>query len=488
MIDCFIICSQPEKFIELHEKFHSNPFVSSVVFFGQGLGKSMKSKYEAWPFNGNFSTELIMKLAAHAKEKYLLVIIADAEVSFGPDAMERFLSVGEDTGAGMLYSNYTSVSKEARSPHPVIDYQIGSLRDDFDFGPVLFLNTKTTQQAVATFRERFNYAGLYQLRLAVSRISPIIRIPEFLYEAETTDPRSSGKKMFDYVDPKNRSVQVEMEAAVTTHLKAIGGFLNPGSIETDHDTEHFDTEASVIIPVLNRKKTIADAIGSVMNQVTDFRFNLIIVDNHSTDGTTGIIESYAEKYSGLIHIIPERKDLGIGGCWNRAVADPACGRFVIQLDSDDIYSDETVLQKIVDLFRRERCGMVIGSYRMTDFNLEEIPPGIIDHREWTDENGKNNALRINGLGAPRAFYTPLLRQYKLPNVNYGEDYGIGIRISRLYKIGRIYEPVYLCRRWEDNSDASLSVEQLNRNNVYKDSLRTIELRARILLNSQNKDL
>lgn len=488
MIDCFIICSQPEKYSDLHEKFHSHPLVNSVVFLGQRPGEITKSAYEVWPFNGNISTELIMKLAAHVKEKYLLVIIADAEISFGPDAMERFLSVAEDTGAGMLYSNYYSVSKGARSPHPVNDYQIGSLRDDFDFGPVLFLNTMTMRQAVATFRERFDFAGLYQLRLAVSRISQIMRIREFLYDAEATDPRSSGKKMFDYVDPKNRAVQVEMESAVTTHLKEIGGFLEPGCLEPDHDTEHFDTEASVIIPVLNRKNTIADAIGSVMKQVTDFRFNLIIVDNHSTDGTTGIIESYAKKYNDLIHIIPERNDLGIGGCWNRAVADPACGRFAVQLDSDDIYSDETTLQKIVDLFMKERCGMVIGSYRMTDFNLEEIPPGIIDHREWTEDNGKNNALRINGLGAPRAFYTPLLRQYKLPNVNYGEDYGIGIRISRHYKIGRIYEPLYLCRRWEDNSDASLSVEQVNRNNAYKDSLRTIELRARILLNSQKKEL
>ncbi|MEX0987845.1 MAG: glycosyltransferase family A protein [Bacteroidales bacterium] len=479
MIDCFITCNREEKYLEIFEKYNSQPLVNQVVFLGQVAGENENSDYETWPFHGNFSTGLIQKIARKAGDRYALVISVDSDVQPGPDALERFVDVAVDTNAGMLYSNFYTMDDGKRIPHPVNDYQQGSLRDDFNFGPLLFFNGGTLNIAASGLVEQFEFAGLYQLRLAVSRFASLFRISEYLYEAEVIDNRVSGKKLFDYVDPKNREVQLEMEKAVSWHLKEINGFLTPESMEVDLNSEIFEEEASVIIPVLNRKTTIADAIESVMKQVTNFSFNLIIVDNHSTDGTTAIIDSYKDKFENLIHIIPERKDLGIGGCWNRAAADPKCGKFAVQLDSDDLYSDKNTLQQIVDQFYKERCAMVIGTYRMTDFNLQEIPPGLIDHKEWTADNGKNNALRINGLGAPRAFYTPILRQNKLPNVHYGEDYGIGIKLCRKYKIGRIYHPLYLCRRWEDNSDASLSVEQVNRNNAYKDSLRTIELLARI---------
>ena len=155
--------------------------------------------------------------------------------------------------------------------------------------------------------------------------------------------------------------------------------------------------------------------------------------------------------------------------------DEHCGRFAIQLDSDDLYINHHVLQRIVDTFHEHQCAMVIGSYKMVNFKLEEIPPGIIDHKEWTPDNGRNNALRVNGLGAPRAFYTPLLRQIRIPNVSYGEDYATALAISREY---RIYEPLYLCRRWEGNSDADLNIQRVNANNYYKDKIRMIEILAR----------
>lgn len=257
----------------------------------------------------------------------------------------------------------------------------------------------------------------------------------------------------------------------------MGAYLPPVKRTIDVGTEDFQYEASVIIPVRNRVRTIDDAIRSVLEQETSFPFNLIIIDNHSTDGTSEIIEHY-QNNSKVIHLIPERTDLGIGGCWNLGINHPQCGRFAVQLDSDDLYSSPNTLQTIVDKFHQEQCAMVIGSYRMTDFALQTLPPGVIDHNEWTDENGHNNALRINGLGAPRAFYTPLLRQIRVPNTSYGEDYALGLAFSRNYRIGRIYDVLYLCRRWEGNSDAALSIEKVNLNNSYKDSLRTLEIKIR----------
>jgi hypothetical protein len=435
--------------------------------------------------DGRFSTDTIHQIAgACDSAEYALVITGESLIQFGMLALERYMQLASDTGAGMVYADYFDRIDGKLSAHPVIDYQPGSLRDDFDFGPVLFFNSRAFKQAAKEIRESLRYAGLYQLRLKLSREGLPLHIPEYLYTMEPLDTRVSGKKMFDYVDPKNREVQIEMEKAATVHLKEIGGYLEPVFDQVSFEEGTFPVEASVIIPVLNREKTVANAIESVMLQETDFNYNLILVDNHSTDGTTAIVGELAKKYKHLIHVIPERRDLGIGGCWNVGIHHPQCGRFAVQLDSDDLYSDKDTLRQIVSAFYEQQCAMVVGSYRMTNFKLEEIPPGLVDHKEWTPENGRNNALRINGLGAPRAFFTPVLRKINIPNVSYGEDYGVGLAISRYYQIGRIYRPLYLCRRWEDNSDASLSIEALNRHNIYKDRLRTIELNARIKLNRE----
>ena len=375
---------------------------------------------------------------------------------------------------------------DAVAPAPLIDIQAGSLRDDFDFG-ALVLITPAATEAVLSFRgQEFKTAGFYQMRLAIQRSLPIVRMPQPLYTIAETDFRTSGQKQFDYVNPRNRDVQIEMEAACTEHLRLIDGYLKPGagaSVNTDEG--RFPVLASVIIPVRNRERTVADAVKSALSQQLDGPYNVIVVDNHSTDGTTKILSDLAKADKRLVHIIPERTDLGIGGCWNLAVNDERCGRFAVQLDSDDLYSGPDTLQKVVDKFREGGYSMVIGSYRMCNFNLETLPPGIIDHREWTDENGPNNALRINGLGAPRAFYTPVVREIGFPNVSYGEDYAVAIRIAGEYRLGRIFDELYLCRRWEGNSDAALSPEKVNANNLYKDSLRTAELQRRINTNRNN---
>ncbi|GMU90288.1 MAG: glycosyl transferase [Chlorobiota bacterium] len=422
----------------------------------------------------------IMKMVEAAATPYFAYIKQDTIIEPGQFGFERMLYVADATSAAMVYSDYYEIKEEVSAPHPVIDYQAGSLRDDFNFGYLMLFDTAIAKKAVAdTADEKFDFAGVYSLRLAVSRFGELVRVGEYLYSSIEFDTRRSGEKLFDYVDPRNRGVQIEMEAACTNHLKKIGAFLTPDNFKSiDFTKTDFEFTASVIIPVRNRVTTVADAIGSVLNQKTDFPFNLIVVDNHSTDGTTEKINEFASD-PRLIHVIPERNDLGIGGCWNLGVHNEKCGMFAVQLDSDDLYNNENTLQTIVDTFKKEKCAMVIGTYQMTNFKLEEIPPGIIDHKEWTDDNGPNNALRINGLGAPRAFYTPVLREIKIPNVSYGEDYGVGLAISRQYRIGRIYHPVYLCRRWEGNSDSALSVQQVNAHNWYKDKLRTFELKARL---------
>jgi len=378
----------------------------------------------------------------------------------------------------LVYSDYFEIKDGVRSNYPVIDYQEGSLRDDFNFGSVLFYNAANLKKAVAETTENYQFAGLYNLRLKVSQQAELVHMNEYLYAEVEIDTRKSGEKQFDYVDPKNRAVQIEMEAACTDHLKAICGYLAPQFKEIAFDESNFPVEASVIIPIRNRVKTVEDAIKSVLMQKTNFDFNLIIVDNFSTDGTSELIQKYAKVDSRVIHITPNRNDLGIGGCWNEGVHSEQCGKFAVQLDSDDVYQTENTLQIIVDAFYAQNCAMVIGSYTMTNFAMETIAPGLIDHKEWTPENGRNNALRINGLGAPRAFYTPVLRDIKVPNTSYGEDYALGLRISREYQIGRVYESVYLCRRWDENSDASLDVVKMNGHNLYKDKIRTVELKAR----------
>ena len=387
----------------------------------------------------------------------------------------------------MVYADHYKTIKGERTPHPVIDYQLGSVRDDFDFGSLLMFRTDYLKRAINEIEaeKEYQHSALYALRLALSRYGELTHIREFLYTETEIDLRKSGEKQFDYVDPRNRQVQIEREEVFTRHLKKIGAYLKPSMMTVDLKEGEFSHEASIIIPVRNRARTINDAIRSVLEQETSFPFNLIIIDNHSTDGTSEIIEQYKND-NRVIHLIPERTDLGIGGCWNLGINHPQCGRFAIQLDSDDLYSSPHTLQTIVDKFYKEQCAMVIGSYRMTDFTLQALPPGVIDHKEWTDENGHNNALRINGLGAPRAFFTPLLRKIRVPNTSYGEDYALGLAFSRQYRIGRIYDVLYLCRRWEGNSDAALSIEKINQNNNYKDSLRTLEIKLRQAMNKKRQ--
>lgn len=430
------------------------------------------------------STKAYKKIAAYLKSDYLLLITKETEIDFADYSLDRFITVAKDTNAGIVYSDYYEKKYGSIKRHPVIEYQKGSVRDDFNLGPVILINSNSFLRAVENSIEDYEYAGLYNLRLMISENHSIVHIPEYLYTAIETDNRKSGEKLFDYVDPRNIQRQKEMEKAFTAHLKRIGAYLSPEFNKVSFEDDDFDYEASVIIPVRNRVKTIGDAIESVLKQTTNFKFNLIVIDNHSKDSTTEVISELANKSDKLIHVIPEREDLQIGGCWNEGIMNKNCGRFAIQLDSDDIYYDESTIQKIVDKFYEEKCAMVIGSYKLTDINLIEIPPGLIDHKEWTPENGRNNALRINGLGAPRAFYTPILREIKIPNVSYGEDYAAGLAISRYYQIGRIYEPIYLCRRWEGNSDAALEVEKLNSNNFYKDKIRTIEIMARQKLKNE----
>ncbi|HET9569952.1 MAG TPA: glycosyltransferase family A protein [Bacteroidales bacterium] len=425
-----------------------------------------------------FSTKDLKKVLKAVKEDFFVLFLKPELPSLGEHALERLVQVAEDSGAGIVYSNYQEIIGGVRKNHPVNDYQIGSIRDDFDFGPLLLIRTSAAKESLVEKDQSYESAGWYDLRLKISQKYPIIHLDENLYTIEETDLRDSDEKMFAYVDPKNRIVQVEMEEACTNHLKNIGAWLPPYFETVDLKKGSFPVEASVIIPVRNRIKTISDAIRSVLEQVADFKFNLIIVDNHSTDGTSNAIAKFAAIDKRIIHITPERQDLGIGGCWNVGVQHPECGRFAIQLDSDDVYSGVDTLQKIVAAFYEQNCAMLVGTYRMCNVKLETIPPGIIDHKEWTEANGRNNALRINGLGAPRAFFTPALRIIKVPNTSYGEDYALGLQFSRRWRIGRIYEVLYLCRRWEDNSDASIDIVRLNANNAYKDKLRSIEIAAR----------
>lgn len=481
-IDCFIPYFSSPAFNELVKQLSNSEIVNSVHILAKDEVNILPTGSKIIKIQGLSQTETFHNIARASEAKFTLLLNKETLLSLNYFALERMVGVAKDTACSLLYSNYFDIIDGEKKPHPVIDYQSGSLRDDFNFGPLLVMNTKFLKKASSEIKENYEHGGFYQFRLKLSQYGELFRIPEFLYSAGEIDTRASGKKIFDYVDPRNRQVQIEMEKVVTQHLKEIGGYLEPNFQDVDFSEKNFGVEASVVIPVRNREKTIADAIESVMIQKANFEYSLIVVDNHSTDKTTEIIKSYTEKHSNLIHIIPDRDDLGIGGCWNMAVHDERCGKFAVQLDSDDIYKDESTLQSIVDAFYAQKCAMVIGTYQMTNFALEEIPPGIIDHKEWTPDNGRNNALRINGLGAPRAFYTPVLREVKIPNVNYGEDYGLGLAISRNYQIGRIYDPIYLCRRWDDNSDASLSIEAMNAHNSYKDRLRTIELIARQLMN------
>ncbi len=431
---------------------------------------------------GLLSSNALMQVAENAKADYVLLLTKPVKVQLGQGALDRMLRVASDSNAAMVYSDYISKKKVegkvVTEKHPVIDYFPGSIRDDFDFGSLWLFKTSLLHTfAMQAGEHDYQYAGLYALRLFLSRKGQLFHINECLYTEEETDLRASGVKQFDYVNPRNREVQIEMEHAATAHLAEIGAKIDPSFYRRpDFNEQDFDIEASVVIPVFNREKTILDAVNSALGQKANFKFNVIVVDNHSTDMTTELLDGMHDER--LIHIIPERYDLGIGGCWNVAINDDRCGRFAVQLDSDDLYSSPKTLQQIVDAFYKQNAAMVVGSYRMCDFELNTLPPGLIDHKEWTDDNGPNNALRINGLGAPRAFFTPLLRQIQFPNTSYGEDYALGLLFSRHYRIGRIYTELYLCRRWGGNSDAALSIDKINANNLYKDRLRTLEIAAR----------
>ncbi len=426
------------------------------------------------------SYETLSLILDGIRTKYLLLLLETQHISFEPKAMERFLEVAESTKAGLVYSDFYDQSKHEKILHPLNDYQIGSVRDDFDFGPMILFSVPAIRKALEKYGviPGVEFAGLYDLRLKVSIDHSIYHLQEPLYTVIKSDEPLIKDKLFSYVDPKNRAVQKEMETIFTDYLKRIGAYLPPNFKEVEQATESFPVEASIIIPVRNRKETIGEAVRSALSQETDFPFSIIAVDNHSKDGTTAILSSLARKYSQLKHIVPERTDLGIGGCWNEALRHEDCGRYAVQLDSDDLYRDNQTLRKMVNLFRQGNFGIVIGSYTLVDSGLREIPPGLIDHREWTDENGHNNALRINGLGAPRAFDTRLMRKIGFLNMSYGEDYAAALRICREYRIGRIYESLYLCRRWSGNTDAALSVEEANRNDAFKDKIRTEEILAR----------
>ena len=480
-INCFIPFQDKAQVNDTVKNFKSNPLVSKIYLLAREEADAVVEGCEVIKADSLNSTKTIREIARRADSEYTIIYTKYTTLELGYFALERFVRIAEDSGASMLYADYYQIAEGKKNATPVIDYQFGSLRDDFNFGSLLFYNSKALKCGAERMKQEYDFAGLYDLRLKVSQKGELVHINEYLYSEVELDNRKSGEKMFDYVDPKNRGVQIEMERACTEHLKEIGGYLKPEFKHIEFSENSFEYEASVIIPVFNRIRTIRDAIRSVLSQKADFKFNLIVIDNHSTDGTTAAIDEFASD-KRLVHLIPERRDLGIGGCWNFGVHHPYCGKFAVQLDSDDVYSGPDTLQKIVNAFYEQNCAMVVGTYMMTDFNMEMIAPGIIDHKEWTPENGRNNALRINGLGAPRAFYTPVLREIKVPNTSYGEDYALGLKFSREYQIGRIYDVVYNCRRWDDNSDASLDIVKMNSHNLYKDRIRTWELQARVALN------
>ena len=485
-IDCFVTYTDAKTTLVTLKQLNEEPMVKNIYVLMTGDEPCPFEGYKVIREDNLLSSETVRKVAEVLKESFVLLCKPTA-ITFGYQAIARMCQVANSVGSSVVYSDRYKVVNGETVKSPTMDFYYGSVRDDFDFGSVVLFTSSTFQKYIEENPHAdYRYSGWYDLHLFSlrrKRTAALFHVREFLYTEEERDLRKSGEKQFDYVDSRNREIQKERELVCTEHLKVIGSYIDPESIvDVSVERYEFGIEASVIIPVRNRVKTIEDAIRSALSQQTTFEFNVMVVDNLSTDGTTEVIKKLAAEDSRVVHLIPTRKDLGIGGCWSLAFNDARCGRFAVQLDSDDLYSGPDTLQRIVDKFYEEHCGMVIGSYRMCNFQLETLPPGLIDHREWTSENGHNNALRINGLGAPRAFFTPLLRRIGMPNTSYGEDYAVGLAFCRKYKIGRIYDELYLCRRWEGNSDASLTPDQVNRNNIYKDSLRTMEIINRRRLN------
>jgi 23S rRNA pseudoU1915 N3-methylase RlmH len=471
----------PEPFFEgTLLSFTKSDLIERVVIVGKEPVNFKNPKCRIFVGEPLSSQETLSKILSEIRTKYLLLSPEAQQISMEPRALERFLETVQSAKAGLVYSDFYDEGKHGKILHPLIDYQLGSVRDDFDFGAMILFSVSAIRKALKKLGDipKVKSAGLYDLRLKVSIDYSIYHLKEPLYSVIKTNEPSGSEKIFAYLDPQNRAVQKEMEAVFTDYLKKISAYLPTNFKEVEQAATSFPVEASVVIPVRNRRETIAEAVKSALSQQTDFPFNVLVVDNHSKDGTTAILSDLAKQFSNLKHIVPERTDLGIGGCWNEALHSEACGRYAVQLDSDDLYSSPRTLQKMVDILRQGNYGMVIGSYTLVDSGLKEIPPGLIDHGEWTDENGHNNALRINGLGAPRAFDAGLMRVFGFLNVNYGEDYAAALRICREYRIGRIYESLYLCRRWSGNSDAGRTIEEVNRNDAFKDKIRTEEILAR----------
>ena len=474
------------------ESLSENTNVSRIILVSQSSERHDQARNASFGITGlEVESPLgggINRILDEVATDYFLLVLPGPGVFLGQRAIERFLAVARDSGAGIVYSDFLDDAGGEISAHPLIDYPAGSIRDSFDFGSVLLIDRRAVDRAFRLHGDPdagLRWGGLYDLRLKLSIDSDIRRIPEPLYTRVPSDHRASGERQFDYVDPRQRDYQIEMEEVATRHLKRIGAYLSPEfePLPEGGTAGDFTLAASVVIPVRNRERTVREAVLSALSQRASFEFNVIVVDNHSTDLTTKILSELSREHENLVHLIPKRRDLGIGGCWNEAVFSDHCGRYAVQLDSDDLYSGPDTLEKVVAKFSEGPYAMVIGSYTIVDFELKEIPPGLIDHREWTRENGRNNALRINGLGAPRAFFVPVLRRTGLPNTSYGEDYAAALRISRSYEIGRIYESIYYARRWEGNSDAALPLAASNRYDAYKDELRAVELLARKRMNS-----
>lgn len=485
VIDCFLPYIDAEQTLRTAEALLAEKEIANVCL--------LATKANAEPIEGcsmlvveDFtSTATVKAIAAHAQSEFTLVYNKHEMLLFGYKALQRMVIVARDIDAGMVYADHYNYADGELQKSPVIDYQEGSLRDDFDFGSVILYNTEKLKEATSRMTANYKAAGNYDLRLKLSQKYAIEHIPEYLYTDVVCDTRSSGERIYDYCDPKNNASQKEMEEACTEHLKVVGAYLEPTDFEdVDFDSEKFDVECTVVIPVLNRVRVIRDAIKSILSQEAPFKYNLIIVDNHSTDGTTEAIDEFATD-ERLVHIIPDRNDLGIGGCWNLAINDSRCGKFAIGLDSDDVYATPHTLEKMVAQFYKENAAMVCGTYVVTDVNLKEMAPGVIDHHEWTPDNGRNNLFHVNGVGGPRAFYTPIYRATNIPNTNYGEDYAMGLAITRNYRMGRVYEVMTCARRWDDNTDANLDIFKENANNLYKDRIRTWELKARINKNKNS---
>lgn len=485
--DCFVFYANEEATLSLLRQLKEEPEIGTIhVLMPQGVACPFAG-CEVHYYDGFGSMATLRMIGSLMESQYALMCTSGEHVTLGYHAVKRMLTIARSVNASVVYSDRYFKRNGMTVPAPAIDCYYGSVRDDFNFGNVCVLSADSLRAFLSETENRdYKVSSWYALHLFCltrKRDYALYHVHEYLYTEIQADLRSSGEKQFDYVNSRNREAQIEREQIFTHYLKRIGAYIDPDSIaDVAVEANNFDKEASVIIPVRNRVKTIEDAVKSALAQKTNFEFNVVVVDNHSTDGTTEVLERLSAADSRVIHIRPTRDDLGIGGCWSLAFEDSRCGRFAVQLDSDDLYSGPGTLQKIVDKFYEEHCGMVVGSYRICNFKLETLPPGLIDHKEWTRENGHNNVLRVNGLGAPRAFYTPLLRQIGMPNTSYGEDYAVGLAFSRKYKIGRIYDELYLCRRWEGNSDASLTPEQVNRHNKYKDDLRTMEIIDRRRLN------